>query len=423
MNVTLLPRTLAGSVAAISSKSFAHRMLIAAALSDSPCRVYCPGTSADIEATAGCLTSLGATVSRDGDMIDVSPIGSVTRGAVLDCGESGTTLRFILPVVCALGANSSLAAHGRLPNRPLSPLYEELVSHGMTLSPQGSNPFVTEGRIGAGSYTLRADVSSQFIGGLLFALSAVSGESELTLTGKIESKKYIDMTIDVLRLFGSDVRWESDTVLRLTGRGRLRSPGECAVEGDWSNSAFWITAGAVSGCVCCTGLSSTSAQGDRAVVDILRSAGADIENEGDSYICRSSYLSPMEIDASDVPDLVPILAVAACAADGVTVIRGAARLRFKESDRIATVASMLRSLGGNVTENDDGLTVCGTGCLRGGTVDSANDHRIAMSAAVASCICREPVTIKGAEAVNKSYPGFYGDFAMLGGSVTKSDSK
>lgn len=419
MKVTLLPRTLAGAVAAIPSKSFAHRMLIAAALSDAGCRIYCPGTSADIEATVSCLNALGAALSRDGDYIDVTPIGEVNAGSTLDCGESGTTLRFLLPVVCALGANSALVGHGRLPERPLSPLYEELVAHGMKLSPQGSNPFVTEGRIAAGKYTLRADVSSQFIGGLLFALSAVRGESELTLTGKIESKKYIDMTIDVLRLFGSDVRWSDDgTVLRLTGKGRLRSPGECAVEGDWSNSAFWITAGAVSGCVCCRGLTADSAQGDRAIADVLRKAGADIENEGDAYICRSSYLSPMEIDATDIPDLVPILSVAACAADGTTVIKGAARLRYKESDRIATVAAMISNLGGDITETEDGLIIRGTGSLRGGTVDSANDHRIAMSAAVASCICKEAVTITCAEAVNKSYPKFYDDFTMLGGSVT-----
>lgn len=427
MKVTLKPTTLAGAVAAIPSKSIAHRMLLAAALSDAPCRIYCPGTSADIEAMVNCLNELGATVVRDGDYIDVTPIGTVKVGATLDCGESGTTLRLILPVVCALGANSALVGHGRLPQRPLSPLYEELVAHGMKLSAQGSNPFLTEGQIGAGKYTLGADVSSQFISGLLFALSATSGESELTLTGKIESKKYIDMTVDVLRLFGSDVRWdESGTVLRLgeggavggdNGRARLRSPGQCAVEGDWSNGAFWITAGAISGCVCCSGLSPASSQGDCAIADILRSAGADIENEGDAYVCRSSYLSSMEIDATHIPDLVPILSVAACAADGETVIKGAARLRYKESDRIAAVADMIRNLGGDITETDDGLIIRGTGCLRGGTVDSVNDHRIAMSAAVASCICGESVTITGAEAVNKSYPKFFDDFSALGGNI------
>lgn len=434
MKVTLKPTTLAGAVAAIPSKSIAHRMLLAAALSDAPCRIYCPGTSADIEAMVNCLNELGATLVRDGDYIDVTPIGTAVKvGATLDCGESGTTLRLILPVVCALGANSALVGHGRLPQRPLSPLYEELVAHGMKLSAQGSNPFLTEGQIGAGKYTLGADVSSQFISGLLFALSATSGESELTLTGKIESKKYIDMTVDVLRLFGSDVRWdERGTVLMLSGgsngsgsdglsgninRLKLRSPGQCAVEGDWSNGAFWITAGAISGCVCCSGLSPASSQGDRAIADILRRAGADIENDGDAYVCRSSYLSPMEIDATDIPDLVPILSVAACAADGETVIKGAARLRYKESDRIAAVTDMIRDLGGDITETEDGLIIRGTGCLRGGTVDSVNDHRIAMSAAVASCICGESVTITGAEAVNKSYPKFFDDFKQLGGNV------
>ena len=418
MKAKITPATLAGSVTAIPSKSFAHRLLIAAALADGDCRIFCPGTSDDIEATVSCLSALGAEIVRDGDYLNVTPISEVRVGATLDCGESGTTMRFILPVVCALGANSALAMHGRLPRRPLSPLYEELVAHGMSLSAQGSNPFLAEGSIEAGKYTLRADVSSQFIGGLLFALSAVAGESELTLTGKIESKKYIDMTIDVLRLFGSNVHWdESGTMLRLTGQGKLRSPGECTVEGDWSNSAFWITAGALSGCVCCTALTSDSAQGDRAIVELLRGAGADIENEGDRYIARGSYLEPMEIDATDIPDLVPILSVAACAADGTTVIKGAARLRYKESDRIATVADMIRNLGGDVTETEDGLIIRGTGVLRGGTVDSAGDHRIAMSAAVASCICRGEVTITGAEAVNKSYPKFFEDFSALGGSA------
>jgi len=372
-----MPGPLCGTVKAIPSKSQAHRALICAALADTPTHIECDGTSKDIEATAACLAALKTDA----------------QCATLHCGESGSTFRFLLPVAGALGRKSSFILEGRLPERPLSPLYEELVRHGCKLSPQGSNPFSIEGQLEPGGYTLDAGVSSQFISGLLFALPLLEGDSELRLTGRLESFPYIELTLDMLEAFGIEAEFE-DMVFSIPGNQTYRSPGTVRIEGDWSNAAFWLCAGAIPGNeITVTGLDHRSKQGDKAVLEILERFGGDL---------RST-----EIDATDIPDLVPILAVVAAAAKGTTVIRNAGRLRIKESDRLVAMADMLGSLGADIRETEDGLVIHGGKPLTGGRVSSWGDHRIAMSAAIAAVLCTEPVLIQGAEAVNKSYPTFF----------------
>ena len=426
---------LQGVVRAPSSKSEAHRALIVAALkalygeSASPVRIRCTDLSEDIEATARCLTALGATVIREGSDFLVTPITKIPAHPVLDCGESGSTLRFLLPVCCALGSlpaapadfSASLVGHGRLPQRPLSPLYEELVAHGAVLSPMGSNPLVARGKLSAGRYCLAGNVSSQFISGLLFALPLLGRDSEIEIYSLVESVGYIRMTYEILTRVVPEIMTAFPVYYKIIGRNHRSmsavSEQDLTVGGDWSSAAFFLTAGVlgqVGTSITLTGLSTASHHGDKAILDVLRNMGGDIrEAENGEITAYPSRLHGMEIDASQIPDLVPVLAVAAAVAQGETRIVGASRLRIKESDRLATVTAMLTALGGDITETSDGLIIRGVPRLTGGVVDAAGDHRIAMSGAIASLVCDGAVTIAGAECVAKSYPTFWEEFTRL----------
>ncbi len=418
MDITITPRALSGYVDGVPSKSVAHRLLICAALSSAPTRLICRGTSRDIEATADCLSALGATLKRDEEGFIVSPISSPISDAILPCGESGSTLRFILPVVGALGAKVRLSLCGRLPSRPIEPLWSELSAHGMRLSRDGEDTILCEGSLVGGDYSLPADISSQFISGLLFALPLLSEDSTLTLSGKRESAPYIAMTEDALRTFGIRFTYRDNTYF-IPGRQTpvFAKDAPLLVEGDWSGAAFFLAAGALGEGICCRGLSATSLQGDKEILSLLSRFGAKTSCTENGISVQGAPLHALSIDASQIPDLVPILAVCAAAAQGTTRIFGAARLRLKESDRLSTVSAMLRALGGSIEETDDGLIIEGGRALSGGTVDSAGDHRIAMSAAIASMLCRGPVTIRGAEAPEKSYPAFWEHFALCGGLI------
>ena len=401
MTATIYPSPLAGTVPAIASKSQAHRMLICAALADRPTTVACPTLSADITATADCLRALGAEISYEDGVFSVCPIAAVPPRPALDCGESGSTLRFLLPVVCALGAKASIRVHGRLPQRPLSPLWEELERHGAVLARPAPDVIAVEGSLAPGEYIIAANISSQFISGLLFALPLLPGPSAIRLTGRLESASYLTMTVRALDLFGVPCPLRGDS-FSLGGGRPFASPGAAKVEGDWSNAAFWVAADKLPGCaVAVTGLDPDSPQGDRAVTELAERIAA----------------GGATVDCQNVPDLVPVLSVLAAATPGVTRFINAGRLRIKESDRLSTTAGLIRALGGDARELPEGLVITGRSRLSGGTVDSAGDHRIAMSAAVAAIVCSGPVVLTGAQAVNKSYPGFWADYAALGGRV------
>lgn len=402
-----------GEVRAISSKSEAHRYLICAALGDRETELICTDTNADIDATASCLNSLGAEIKRTAKGFTVKPISSVTRGQDLDCNESGSTLRFMLPLSASLGADCRFLMRGRLSKRPLSPLYEILRDHGVSLTPQGSNPLEIKGQFGAGDYSVAANISSQYISGLLFALSVAEGKSTLTLEGNIESAPYIEMTVDAIRAFGAIVDYnDSENRFYITGLPRLHSPERLTVGGDWSNAAFFLCAGAIGkDPVTVSGLDASSRQGDKAVLDLLARMGAEITHKDGKITVSPSLLHATDIDASQIPDLVPILATVASVARGRTRIYNAGRLRLKESDRIESVCNTLLSLGADVEETCDGMIINGKDRLCGGEVDSYNDHRIAMSAAVASLVCQAPVKITRFEAINKSYPSFMSGWA------------
>ena len=422
MKAVITPAPLKGVIAAIPSKSHVHRLLICAALSDQPVTLGCRVVSEDIAATARCLEALGASVTFGEGTVAVSPIGApkdraaLPREAELDPGESGSTYRFITPLAPALGRKATFRLHGKLPSRPMDALWDEMERHGAAVSGKGTDHPVIEGMLTSGEYTLPGDVSSQFFSGLLFALPLLEGRSRIVVTGKMESLGYINMTIDALRAFGVAVSFDGQR-FTVAGGQRYVAPDSLSAEGDWSNSAFWLCAGAALESITVTGLKRPSLQGDSAVTEILRRMGASVTAEGSHITAAHGELQGLSIDAGDTPDLVPALAVAAAAVKGVTVIENAGRLRLKESDRIASVCAALNALGGSAAPDGDRIIITGTGRLRGGVVDACGDHRIAMLGAAASALCEDPVTIVGAEAVNKSYPGFFKDFALLGGKV------
>ena len=414
MNMIVEPGTLRGTVRVPASKSAAHRALICAALADGLTTLHINALNDDIEATAECLMSLGALIDyfeRKGIMavrtIEAAPgltrpvagvagkaasHADLTQTVTLDCGESGSTLRFLLPLVCALGAKARFIGHGRLPQRPNQALAEALTAHGAAID-SCLLPMRAAGPLRGGLWELPGDVSSQYVTGLMFALPLLSEDSEIRLTTPLQSAAYVDMTVDMLDRFGVSVIPTASGWI-VPGGQVYRTPEELTVEGDWSAAAFWYAANALGSSVEIDGLSGRTVQGDRAVAELM---GA------------------REIDVSGVPDLAPALAAAAAALPQRTVITGAARLRLKESDRLQALADMIRALGGQAEITGDSLTIQGVTQLRGGVVNGYNDHRIVMAAAVLATRAGGPVTITGAEAVNKSYPDFFRDFANLGG--------
>lgn len=491
MNIKITPQQLNGTIEAIPSKSHAHRLLIAQKLAalqgsgqEDPLAI--PTFSEDIDATKGCLAQLDEELPR------------------FDCRESGSTIRFMIPVAMALKDEAVFAGSGKLPQRPLSPLMEEMERHGcsfeMLAAAKGaagalncvkaSERGVTSeicrirGRLQPGKYELAGNISSQFITGLLFALPLLNGDSSLQLTTKLESAGYVDLTLQVLREFGIEIRevWEKITdedanagkkvviseraaeqadslsltanseadlegiseanlesnsenyLIRyeISGNQIYREPEGLKVEGDWSNAAFWLVAGALGGNITCTGLNPDSTQRDKEIVTVLEKMGAKIERENTAYHIagNDAPLHGETVSAAQFPDLVPVMAVAMTGASGTSSITNAERLRIKESDRLATVCDFLTILGTDIRQTEDGLIIhenntdpsgtaahCPAPPLSGGTVSSHNDHRIAMAAAVASCRADGPIVITGAEAVKKSYPDFFTDFVKLGGKI------
>ncbi len=391
MNITVFPQKLSGSISAKPSKSQAHRLLICASFADSPTMLYCSETNADIEATADCLRALGASIIKNDFGYAVRPVEHIPQQVLLHCRESGSTLRFMLPLVGALGIDASFLMEGRLPDRPLSPLWEEMERMGCTLTREAANMLRCRGKLCSGDYTLDGSVSSQFITGLLLAGVLIDGPCRLAVTGKLESRPYVDMTVDAMLQFGVDA-----SGFIISQDSHFHSPGSVVVEGDWSNAAFFLGAQALGSSVQVDNLDNNSLQGDR--------------------ICTSLF-QMMEtgttIDVSDIPDLVPILSIVAAAKQGA-LFTNINRLRLKESDRVASVIDLLKALGGQAIATENTLQIFPS-LFHSGTVDSHADHRIAMSAAIAATIATGPVTIIGADCVCKSYPNFWYDYSLLGG--------
>lgn len=414
MDVKIEPKPLSGEIQAIPSKSDAHRLLICAALSDKPTKLIMPRSSEDIDATISCLSALGAHILRDRDTVVISPIVKTASSPHLNCMESGSTFRFLLPVASALYEHVRFTGRGRLPSRPIGHLMDEMKRHGVRFS-SDMLPFEISGALLGGEFILPGNVSSQYITGLLFSLPLVLGGGRIKLTTNLESSPYVDITISALSKFGVSVN-RGERSFEVTGGQKFISPGTVNVEGDWSNAAFFLSAGAIGSEITVNGLNMDSPQGDKVITEILKRFGADVKIKDDSVSVSPKALTACEIDVSEAPDLLPILCIVASCAEGETRFINAARLRLKESDRLSACVNMLNALGIEAKAYEDSMTVRG-GKLLGGIVDSVKDHRIAMSAAIAAMKCEDSVIIKGAEAVNKSYPAFYEDYKRMGGRV------
>ncbi len=412
--ITVAPSQLNGKIYAPPSKSDVHRALICAALSGGACSVSPVAMSEDIKATIGCIRSLGAEVRVSGNtvLIDGTNIFK-NKKAVLDCCESGSTLRFFIPVAAAGGANAEFVGKGRLPQRPLGVYLDILPEAGVKCVSKGGLPLKIEGKLKSGDFELAGNISSQFITGLLLSLPLLEGDSKIILTTELESSGYVDMTIACMERFGVNVE-RTEYGWHIKG-GQCYKPQNYRCEGDWSQAAFFMAAGAVSGNVTVDGVSLSSTQGDKKIADILKDFGAKIEVNENSVMVKKSQLKAVDIDASQIPDLVPVLAVVASFASGVTRIYNAGRLRAKESDRLVSTADMINSLGGNAEETDDGLIIKGQAPLKGGVVKGYNDHRIVMAASVAALFCEDSVTITDRESINKSFPDYFKEYERLGG--------
>ena len=410
--------TLKGEVTPPPSKSQAHRLLICAALAVEPCSIVCNSVNDDIMATMRCLNALGARITFSSGVFDVLPI-ELVKGGTLDCGESGSTLRFLMSVAAVLGADATFTGAGKLPQRPMGALTDVLAAHGMAFERHTSDelPVTCSGTLQGGRFTLPGNVSSQYLTGLLFALPLATVDSEIEVTGGLTSASYIDMTIDALRTAGISVE-RRNNIFTIKGNQQYHMPERVVVEGDWSSAAFWVVAGVIGKqpvTVC--GMNNESLQGDSAIVDHLRSMGAFITVEDDRVVAMPSHLFGTELDCMDTPDLVPVLSVAAAVAQGTTTFVNVGRLRFKESDRLAAMKSVLASFGITSSVGEDTFTVYGGDPVALTTVESFGDHRIAMSAAILSTVAKEITTISGSGCVAKSYPSFFEDFASLGGVV------
>ncbi len=410
MNVIIYPRALRGVVKAPGSKSETHRALICAALAEGTSRIDNAARCDDTAATARCLTAMGAKIEWQGD--DARVTGPLRPTSVrLECGESGSTLRFLLPVALTVGGEYVFAGAGRLMKRPSEPLLRVLTEHGAAINVQGGE-ICASGKIDTGAYAVDGSVSSQYVSGLLLALPLLGEGASVAVEGKAASKPYIDMTVRAMKRFGAEPLPDGG----VWRAGGYYQSGVASVPGDWSAGAFWLAAGAVGAGVRVENLPEASAQADAAAVRWLARMGASVEYAQGAARALPAPLSGGRFDASDCPDLVPAIAAAACHARGLTKIAGAARLRDKESDRLAALCAMIEGLGGIASETEDGISIRGIP-LRGGDVDAQGDHRIAMAAAVAATKAMGPSRVLGADCVAKSYPAFFEDFIGLGGRV------
>ena len=395
MNVKIEKSTANGRVKAIPSKSYAHRIAICNFLAgNQPSGCSGDFTSKDIAVTEKCLCDLkcGKTV--------------------LDAGESGSTLRFLLPLTASLGGNYEFVGHGKLMDRPNDELFAVLSSHGVVVKKENGRIYLN-GKLTNGEYRLRGDISSQYVSGLLMALPTLDGDSEIVLTTSLSSAPYVDITIQVLASFGVEVL---RTANGFKIKGNQKYSGESLPEGDWSNSAFMLVYGATCGSVTVTGLSVDSVQGDKAILKALELAGANVSVSDREITVSKGGLNAFNFDGEDCPDLVPIIACLAGVCEGETIINNVKRLRIKESDRIDATIKLLASFGIKATSDGNTLTVYG-GKVKSGKVDSFNDHRVVMSASVLASLAEGQSVIENAQAVQKSYPTFFDDFNSVGGKT------
>lgn len=407
----ILTRRPRGIVEIPPSKSLSHRAVICGALASAAgrCLIGNPGSSEDLDATLRAVTALGFRWEPAGDKLALTgrpprPAPTVT---LIDCGESASTLRLTLPLAALEGCETHFTGSEGLFRRPLTPYREALAPSGVELRPE-RNGVRLSGRLQSGVYRLPGDQSSQFVSGLLLALPLLPGDSELRLTTPLESRPYVEMTLEVMAEFGVEVRALPDGY-KIPGGQRYR-PADYTVEGDYSQAAFFLAAAALGCPVECAGLREHSSQGDREILSILRAMGAQVRRSGNRLTVTADRLRGVTVSARQIPDLIPPLAALCCFCEGESRITDARRLRLKESDRLRALSTQLGALGADIREEGDSLVIHGQPWLRGGAADACGDHRVAMALAVAALRCRTPVRLTGADTIKKSYPSFWEDF-------------
>lgn len=409
-----------GTVNVPPSKSDVHRAIICAAMANGVSRISPVALSNDIKATIGCIKALGADAVLENNVLTVDGTNMYkNKTALLDCGESGSTLRFFIPIAAVGNINATFVGKGKLPQRPIGIFTEALPKAGTVCKTEGGLPLEIKGQLKSGIFEIPGNVSSQFITGLLLALPILEGDSEIVLTSPLESVGYIAMTIRTMKQFGVTIQ-ATEKGWHIKG-GQSYKTCDYTTDGDWSQAAFFMVLGAVSGKVTVKGVAKDSTQGDKKCAEILARFGAKVTQLDNEVTVEKGELKAITIDASQIPDLVPVLSVCAAFAEGTTKIINAERLRIKECDRLKATAELLNNLGGKVKELSDGLEITGVSSLKGGNVNGYNDHRIVMSAAVCAARSDEDITATFAMSINKSYPDFYIDYNSIGGKANVLD--
>jgi len=417
-NIRITPSSLRGDIKIPPSKSLAHRAVICAGLSEGISNIDNIIFSEDIKATTMGMESFGIEVNRKDESINIkgkSKLSLVKN--IINCNESGSTLRFLIPLALLTGEEISFEGRGKLVSRPLDVYYEMLKNQNIHYeNNNGQLPLKVKGSLKPGTFYVKGNISSQFITGLMFSLPLLEGDSKIIVTTELESKGYVDLTIDCMDKFGVKIENKDYKEFYIKGNQKYINR-DYRVEGDFSQAAFWIVAGILGTNIKCKDLNLNSLQGDKIILDIVKVMGANIKISEDTIEVCESETKGIVIDASECPDLVPILSVLGALSEGTTKIINAERVRIKECDRLKAMQTELSKVGADIEETEDGLIIKGKSSLKGGTVDSWNDHRIAMAMAVASIKCQEPIIITNSNAVTKSYPEFWKDFKMLGGNI------
>ena len=423
--ISIKPTKLVGEIDIPGSKSIGHRAIIAASLSKGKSIIHHISMSDDILATLTCMQELGCSYevkqNKDG-FCDIEIWGrckEIFERRSFDAKESGSTLRFLIPIALAFGGKNIFSGSGRLKERPLDIYYDIFKQQGIVFTnEQGKLPLVTQGSLQPGDFFVKGNISSQFISGLLFALPLLDGDSTLEVTGKYESKAYVELTLATLQAFGITIGKTGEKNFYIPGR-QCYQPADYIVEGDFSQAAFWLSAGILGKQITCKNLQKDSLQGDAVIMKLLQEMNGKLGFQQQSIIASSSKTAGIKIDVSECPDLVPMLAALAAVSQGETLIYNAERLKLKESDRLAAITSELKKMGAIIENDDSSLSIKGKQELQGAVVSSWNDHRIAMALAIVSTNATGNVIIEGAEAVEKSYPHFWQDFQMLGGIIVE----
>lgn len=414
MIVKILPSIVKGSVIPPASKSEAHRALICAALSNKKTTIYGNICGDDVDATISCLTQLGAEFTRGDNFIEVKPIDRIIKVATMYASASGSTLRFMLCLCAMLGITVHMDGINRLRERPLDDLVEVFSKNGITFSSK-TLPFTMSGKLNTKNISISARVSSQYVTGLMLGAVALNEEISINVVGDIASRSYIELTSKMLNSFGIKVENNNQT---WTIYPHMELVEKINIGGDWSGAAAFAVLGAINGEVNLSGLDIESSQGDKEIINIIKKAGGNVKNEKDGYVISKSSLKAIDVDATNIPDLVPVLAILLSQAKGVSTISGVERLKVKESDRLAETINILNKF--NIKAETDGKTLkIYSGDIKGTNIDLPDDHRMAMMSAIAATIANGETTINRAECVSKSYPSFFEDLKHVGGQVNE----